>query len=89
MENERDAGIQRFLDNCPDSCNPTPDEAQMIAMGCEDAICIQWSKPGAGFGNLVFYYNRDGELRCDNEGCSKEFIKDRLCKMVDDAELDG
>lgn len=79
--------IQAFLDDHADYCGPTPDADQMIRMGAEDAICVQWSKPGVGFGNIVFYF-KDGVLRCDNECMGKEFIKDRLCKMVDDAELD-
>lgn len=84
---ERDAGIQRVLDNQPDYCGPTPDEEQMILMGAEDAICLQWAKPGAGFGGFVFYF-KDGVLRCDNECMSKEFLKDRLNKMVDLCILD-
>jgi hypothetical protein len=84
---ERDEAIQRVLDGQPDYCGPTPDEEQMIRMGAEDAICVQWAKPGVGFGNLVFYF-KDGVLRCDNECMSKEFIKDRLCKMVDNCVLD-
>jgi hypothetical protein len=83
---ERDAGITRFLDNCPDFCVPTPDDQQMIPIGCEDTICFQWAKPGTGFGGFIFYY-KDGKLYCDNECMSKEFLKERLCKMVDDAEL--
>jgi hypothetical protein len=59
---ERDEAIQRVLDGQPDYCGPTPDEEQMIRMGAEDAICVQWAKPGVGFGNLVFYFNLELDL---------------------------
>ena len=84
---ERDEAIQRVLDGTPDYCLPTPEEAQMIRMGAEDYAAFQWGLPGTGFGNIVFY-TKDGELRCDNECMSKKFIKERLCKMVDDCILD-
>ncbi len=82
---ERDEAIQRVLDGTPDYCVPTPDKQQMIPIGCEDPVQFSWGKPGTGFGQLLFYI-KDGELLCDNECMSKEFIKERLCKMVDDCK---
>lgn len=84
---ERDEAIQRILDGTPDYCLPTPEEQQMILKGAEDYAAFQWGQPGMGFGNVVFY-TMDGQLRCDNECMSKDFIKERLCKMVDDAIMD-
>lgn len=84
-DTERNEGIQRFLDNTADYCVPTPDKQQMIPMYATDPVQFTWGKPGTGFGQLLFYI-RDGELLCDNECMSKEFIKERLCKMVDDCK---
>ena len=83
---ERDVAIQRVLDGTPDYCVPTPDDQQMIPIGCEDYAQFSWGKPKTGFGMLLFY-TKDGELLCNNECMSKEFIKERLCKMVDDCKL--
>lgn len=71
-------GIQRFLDSCSDHCVPS------------EGVTFEWSKPGVGFGLADFYFSaheEGGEIKlyCDNETMSKEFIKERLCKMVDDA----
>ena len=84
---DRDEAIQRVLDGTPDYCLPVPEEHQMILKGAEDWAAFQWGQPGTGFGNIVFY-TMNGKLRCDNEHMSKEFIKERLCKMVDDAIMD-
>ncbi len=83
---KHDAGIQRFLDNTADYCVPTPDKQQMIPIGCDDPVQFSWGKPGTGFGQVLFY-TKDGTLHCDNECMSKEFIKERLCKMVDDCKI--
>ena len=48
---------------------------------------IAWGEPGCGFGQLWFY-NKNGVTRIENEYMSKEFIKRMLCRMVDDATLD-
>ena len=53
-----------------------------------DTICICWGRPGIGFGEVVFYTDDDGNLKCDNEGMSREFIKEVLCDLVDNATLD-
>ena len=76
----------RILDGTPDYMLPTPDEQQMIPIGCEDAVSFSWGVPGRGFGQLIFYM-KEGKLYCDNECMDKEFIKERLCKLVDNAEL--
>jgi len=49
-----------------------------------------WAQSGIGFGRFVFSTeNENGICKIDNEGMSKDFIKQMLCKMVDDAELTG
>ncbi len=54
----------------------------------EEAIVFQWGIEGIGFGEIGFHY-KDGKLKCDNEGMSKEFIKTILCDFVDRAELEN
>lgn len=48
---------------------------------------ISWSVKNIGWG-VFYFYNKDGKLHCSNETMSKEFIKEILCKMIDDCELD-
>ena len=63
-----------MFENMIDSCEP--------ACG----ITFNWSRKDVGFGQLYFYV-KDGVMYCDNELMGKEFIKETLCKMVDDCEL--
>ena len=51
------------------------------------SIDIGWSVEGIGFGHFYFY-EKDGEIHCDNEIMSKEFIKKVLCDFVDQCVLD-
>ncbi len=48
---------------------------------------INWSVKNIGWGEFYFY-NKNGNLHCSNELMSKAFIKDILCKMIDDCILD-
>ena len=51
-----------------------------------NGFTLFWRKQGVGFGNAVFYVNKDtGQILCDNEYMSKEFIKEMLCEMIDGA----
>ena len=50
------------------------------------SVCIQWARENIGFGELVFHYKGD-KLMCDNETMSKEFVKEVLCALVDEAEF--
>jgi len=49
---------------------------------------ISFSMKGFGFGQVVFYNDEDGNLRCDNECMSKDTIKKIMNTLVDCAELD-
>ena len=51
------------------------------------AIQFSWAIEGTGFGTTTFYY-KNGKLRCDNEGMSKDNIKKILSSFVDMAEFD-
>lgn len=47
-----------------------------------------WTAKGIGFGYLRFYLGKDGIIHCDSESMNKQFIKNMLCKMVDDCVFD-
>lgn len=60
---------------------------------------IDWVAEGVGFGQLDFYYEKEGEetdkngrpykrkLKCDNECMDKEFVQAVLMQLVEDAEF--
>lgn len=48
-----------------------------------------WVVKQFGFGHIVFYYDENEVLRCDNECMNKDFIKQILCAFVDKAILDS
>lgn len=60
---------------------------------------VSWGAKEIGFGQLDFYYEKEGEekdefgepinrkLKCDNEFMSKEFVQAVLMKLVDEAEF--
>lgn len=65
--------ISALFDSCEDNCEPT------------GWVRFDWSAKGVGFGSFTFYIGDDGYVHCDNEIMSRQFIKDMLCKMVDNA----
>jgi len=67
--------LQDFFDSCETYCEPDGHGG------------YNWSKEGCGFGQFYFY-TKDNKLMCSNELMSKEFIKEMLCLMVDECELD-
>jgi len=69
--------LKEFFNQFGDSCEPDGHGG------------YNWSAKGRGFGNFYFYKNdKDGYVWCGNEIMSREFIKDMLCKMVDNCVLD-
>lgn len=68
--------IKEMLDKCPDFCEPT------------DSATISWGVKGIGWGQFTFYVGEDKKVHCLNEIMSKRFIKEQLCKMVDECILD-
>jgi len=50
----------------------------------EGQIDIDWITVSAGFGHLSFC-NKDGKIVCNNEGMSRDFVKQVLIKLVDKA----
>lgn len=58
-------------------------------VGVEGDAIIHWNVKGVGFGlfYIIEWNNDTGQVIIDNEGMSRDFIKQVLCKMVDDAIL--
>lgn len=48
---------------------------------------VSWTIKGKGFGQFYFY-EKDGVIHISNECTSKEFIKQVLAQMVDQAVLE-
>ena len=85
--------IQKFLNDCSTYCHPWSCGKKFAKIfGIKDKkdwtpkVIFQWSKAGRGFGEFAFYH-KDKKIYCYNELMSKEFIKEMLCKMVDDCIL--
>lgn len=51
----------------------------------QETIYFKWAGP-EGFGEFGFICQQNN-IECDNECMSKEFIKKRLCEMVDRSKL--
>jgi len=69
--------LREFLDNFEENCEPIKGAA------------FQWSAKGVGFGQMYFYLSEDdGYVHCGNEIMSRAFLKEMLCKMVDNCVLD-
>lgn len=62
-------------------------EDRILYVDLMSSFQINWSVKNIGFGQFYFY-NNDDKLHCSNEMMSREFIKEILCKMIDDCELD-
>jgi len=61
-------------------------ESEATAIG---SSTISFSMKGFGFGQVVFYNDADGNLRCDNECMSKDTLRKIMNTLVDCAELDN
>ncbi len=68
-------GVAGLFNNCSNGCEPA------------GYVAFQWSVKGVGFGSIGFY-TKDDKVNCNNELMSREFIKDILCKMVDDCIME-
>jgi hypothetical protein len=69
--------MKEFLNSFNESCEPI------------GHITFRWSSKGVGFGTMSFYLDpKDGYVHCGNEIMSRQFLKDMLCKMVDNAVMD-
>lgn len=49
-------------------------------------ICINWSVPNFGFGEMSITAKDDGTIEIDTETLGKDFAKAILCDLVDRAE---
>lgn len=55
--------------------------------GVQGALLLQWSAKAIGFGETYISVEKDGIITINNEMMSKNFLKQMLCKMIDDAVL--
>lgn len=54
-----------------------------------ETTSFNWTAKGVGFGQMYFYLDKaDGYVHCGNEIMSRAFLKEMLCKMVDNCVLD-
>lgn len=63
---------------------------EIVDIGVEfanNAMRIKWSTKTAGFGTTTFYLDQ-GQLCCDNEAMSKNFLKTVMSKFIDIAKLE-
>lgn len=52
-------------------------------------FAIDWVAKSAGCGTMSVYIDKeDGKIHCQNEYMGKQFLKDVLCKLVDEMILD-
>jgi hypothetical protein len=49
---------------------------------------FNWDSKSAGCGRVTFYITNEGELRCENQGMDKDFIKDVFAKFLEQVKLD-
>lgn len=68
--------MKKFFDGFEDSCVP------------HNHVVFSWSSKGCGFGQASFWFDKtDGYVHCGNEIMSRQFLKEMLCKMVDNCVL--
>jgi hypothetical protein len=68
----------------------TPSEKRKKKLVTEifkSSLTVCWVKQGIGFGRFGFYKNDDGSWHIENECMGKDFIKEVLCDLVDNATL--
>jgi len=69
--------LKNFFDSFDDTCTP------------HHRAGFNWSAKGRGFGQMYFHFDKeDGYVHCDNELMNREFLKEMLCKMIDNCVLD-
>ena len=61
--------------------------------GNQGGFDVAYQMATAGFGSVTIVLKNDGTIYCDNEGMSRKFVKEVLCKLVDkmkfQSEKDG
>ncbi len=56
--------------------------------GNKGGMDIHWSTVSSGTGRVELLLDKDGKLAVYSQGIGKEFVKQLLCKMIDDMEWD-
>lgn len=52
-----------------------------------EPVTFQWGARGVGWGQVVFFHADGNRVHCHNEMMSKEFLKQILCRMIDECTL--
>lgn len=55
--------------------------------GNDGGFNVAWRTKSAGFGHATFYLKK-GQLHCDNECMSREFLKSVMCALLEKTILD-
>ena len=56
-------------------------------LGNQGGFGIDWQSKSAGTGRVDFVKDLEtGKIECDSECCNKQFVKDLLCKMIDNID---
>lgn len=54
----------------------------------DNSVRVNWSEPEARIGHFQIYSDKDNTIWIANEKLSKDFIKQILCDMIDQATLE-
>jgi len=66
--------IQKMLDRCPNE------------ESLNTIIHVSWSRAGIGFGEFYIWQDENG-LYIEDERMGKEFVRNVINKIIDDAEI--
>jgi len=55
----------------------------------QNGFALEWSKDGVGFGNLYFRNTEDGKIKITTEYMDKEFVKEVVNFMLENAEYEN
>lgn len=66
--------------------NNTPNYVHMSSVG-SGTVCINWGRPGIGFGGIYISTDAEGKTVLETESMGKEFVKEVLCQLVDEATV--
>ena len=55
----------------------------------QNGFVLEWSKEGTGFGNIYFRNTEDGKIKITTEYMSKEFVKEIVDFMLENAEYEN
>ena len=99
MSQENKSAIEKIFDACADTVAFCPFDNRNRSGG-RAGFVLMWSKRGMGFGEITITIDPDakrdeivgalpvGKAVIDSECMSKEFVKEMLCKLVDESDFE-